>query len=406
MKKILIVGAGFLQSFVIKKAKELGYYTYAIDRDADAVGFKYADEYATINIVDKEKAYEYAKKNNIDGVLTAATDYGVLTVAYIAERLNLKAVNYASAKLVKNKYEVRSVLHSARVDDTGIAHLISDISDIENVATKIQLPVMVKPCDGSGSRGAVKVESISDFASACKLAMQSSLRGQATVEPFIVGKEYGVESFVLDGKPYILAVMKKRMTAPPYYAELGHSVPSGLETSIEEKIKKSVERAIKALNINFGSVNMDLLLTEQGTVHIIDIGARMGGNLIGSHIIPIGTGIDYIENMIRAAVNDDASFEPKRAPEPVATAIMALTPGKITATPDMSLYADDNTFIEHHLSVGDTINEYRTNLDGCGYIVCADADVEQAEQRAQSIKASIDTAILRDEFDSIIKFAE
>ena len=33
---------------------------------------------------------------------------------------------------------------------------------------------------------------------------------------------------------------------------------------------------------------MDVLVTHDGKVCIIDVGARMGGNLIGSHIIPIG----------------------------------------------------------------------------------------------------------------------
>ena len=39
MKKVLIVGAGFLQRFVIRRAKELGYYTLAVDGNPEAVGF-------------------------------------------------------------------------------------------------------------------------------------------------------------------------------------------------------------------------------------------------------------------------------------------------------------------------------------------------------------------------------
>lgn len=131
------------------------------------------------------------------------------------------------------------------------------------------------------------------------------------MEPFINGVEYGVESFVCNGEIHILAVMKKWMTKPPHYAELGHAVPSGLPVEIENKIRGCVAKAIEVLEINFGSVNMDLLLTEEGSVHIVDIGARMGGNLIGSHIIPMGTGVDYIGNIVRASVGDDVSFEPK-----------------------------------------------------------------------------------------------
>ena len=89
MKRVLIIGAGFLQNFVIKKAKNLGYYTIAIDGNPNAVGFKNADEYKTINIVDEAACLEYAKQMKIDGVLTAATDYGVLSASYVAKELGL-----------------------------------------------------------------------------------------------------------------------------------------------------------------------------------------------------------------------------------------------------------------------------------------------------------------------------
>jgi hypothetical protein len=79
---------------------------------------------------------------------------------------------------------------------------------------------------------------------------------------------------------------------------------------LEKKVKDCVRKSLVALNVNHGSVNMDLLITESGDVHIVDIGARMGGNLIGSHIIPMGTGIDYMGNMIRAAVGDKTIWEP------------------------------------------------------------------------------------------------
>ena len=393
MKKVLIIGAGFLQNFVIKKAKELGYYTIAIDGNPNAVGFKNADEYKAINIVDESACSEYAKQMNIDGVLTAATDYGVLSASFVAENLGLPGIKYSSAKRIKNKYEVRKCLFESGADDTGLSFEVSSESDVNNIINKIQFPVMVKPCDGSGSRGASRVDKSADLKTACEFAMSNSLTKKATVEPFINGEEYGAESFVLNGEVYVLGVMKKLMTKPPYYAELGHSIPSQLSPEIENKVKNCVKKAIKALDINFGSVNMDMLITKSGDVHIVDIGARMGGNLIGSHIIPIGTGVQYIENMVRAAVGDEVDFTPKTRPTPVATRLLALTPGKVKSLPDFKALENNNVIIEHHLNVGDIINEYHTNLDGCGYIVVKSNDVKQSEQIASKILCQVDAKI-------------
>ena len=97
MKKILIIGAGFLQTFVIRKAKEMGYYVFCVDGNPLADGFKFADEYQVIDITDKEKCLQYAQRNDIDGVMTAATDYGVITASYIANALNLRGVSMETA---------------------------------------------------------------------------------------------------------------------------------------------------------------------------------------------------------------------------------------------------------------------------------------------------------------------
>ena len=395
-KRLLILGGGFLQNFVIKKARELGYYVYVLDPALNSVGFQYAHEHALINIIDEEACLAYALYKKVDGVLTAATDFAVLAMSRIANEMNLPGIDYTVARIIKNKAAVRKCLYEAHADDTGYAFEINDIEQVDIILSQIQFPVMVKPCDGSGSRGASKVERKEDFKKACEYAISGSVTHRAIAEPFVIGKEYGVESFVDHGEIHVLAVMQKDMTLPPYYAELGHAIPSGLDPKLENRVKACVIKAIKALGVNHGSVNMDLLITDNGEVHIVDIGARMGGNLIGSHIIPIGTGIDYMGNMIRAAVGDKTNWEPVSKAEPVATKLLALTPGVVVKLPDMETIARElDVTIEHHLHVGDTINEYHTNLDGCGYVVCKRQTTGEAIRDAKRTKETIDQLIER-----------
>ena len=393
MKKILIIGAGFLQSFVIKKAKEMGYETLTVDADPNAVGFRYADKYEIINIVDEKACLSYAQKENIDGVLTAATDYGVLTAAYIADQMNLGGLDYEVAKLIKNKYRVRKCLYEAKVDDTEQAFEVNESTDIAFLCKKLSFPVMVKPCDGSGSRGASRVDNKSQFADACHNAMAASITHRAEVETFIVGREYGAESLIINGKVHVLSIMRKWMTEPPYYAELGHAIPTDLPYEVEERAKCCVERAIKALGINFGSVNMDMLITSEGKIYIIDIGARMGGNMIGSCIIPYGTGIDYMANMIRNAVGDEVDLTPCEHGA-VATRLLAFGDGVVKQLPDFEkIEKEFDVEIYNHLEVGQTVREYHTNLDGCGYIIAKAKNVDTAVQKAEKVLKLIEDTI-------------
>lgn len=396
MKSILILGGGFLQNFVIKKARELGYYVYCLDADSNAIGFSSANEYAVINIVDETACLQYAQEKGIDGVLTAATDFSVLTMSYIAREMKLPGINYESAKTIKNKAAVRKCLFDAKADDTGYSFEIHSMDEIPDVLPKVKFPIMMKPVDGSGSRGASKVERAEDFEKACEFAMNGSISHRAVAEPFVEGKEYGVESFVDNGEIHVMAVMQKDMTLPPYYAELGHAIPSGLPQKIEERIKSCVRKALLALGVNHGSVNMDLLIGKDGDVHIVDVGARMGGNLIGSHIILLGTGIDYMGNMIKAAVGDETCWSQVYQPVPVATKLLALQPGTIKSLPNFTLLEKEfDVKIEHHLHIGDTITPYRTNLDGCGYVVATGEDVNDAINKAAKVREVIDKTIVR-----------
>lgn len=383
MKKVLIIGAGFLQDFVIVKAKRMGYVVHTVDADPNAVGFKHADHYGVVNIVDEKACLEYARENKIDGVLTAATDYGVLTAAYIARKMGLPGLKYEVAKLIKNKYQVRKCLYENHVDDTEQAYEVHRDTNIEELANKIIYPVMVKPCDGSGSRGASRVDKAEDLKEACKYAMNGSITDRAEIETFIIGKEYGAETLVVNGEVHVLGIMQKWMTNPPYYAELGHSIPTDLKKEVEHKAKRCVENAVKALGVNFGSVNMDMLITEDGKVYIIDIGARMGGNMIGPCIIPYGKGIDYMAAMIQNAVGDPVDLSVKDHCA-VATKLLAFRDSIVTKLPDMNKVEEKfDVEIYHHLEEGMKVNEYHTNLDGCGYIVARADTQKEAVKKAE-----------------------
>lgn len=385
MKKVLIIGAGFLQDFVIVKAKQMGYEVHTVDADPNAVGFKHADYHGVINIVDEMACLEYARENKIDGVLTAATDYGVLTAAYVARELGLPGLKYEVSQLIKNKYQVRKCLFESHVDDTEQAYEVHRDSNIEELASKIVYPVMVKPCDGSGSRGASRVDKAEDLKEACKYAMDGSITDRAEIETFIVGKEYGAETLVINGEVHVLGIMQKWMTNPPYYAELGHSIPTDLKKEVEDKAVNCVKNAIKALGVNFGSVNMDMLITEDGKVYIIDIGARMGGNMIGPCIIPYGKGIDYMAAMIQNAVGDSVDLSVKDHCA-VATRLLAFEDCIVKKLPDMKeVEKKFDVEIYHHLEEGMKVNEYHTNLDGCGYIVARANSRNEAVRKAEKV---------------------
>ena len=389
-KKILVVGGGPLQTPLIKKINALGYTSLCVDKNPEAVGFQYAQMSKPIDIIDKEACLKFAKEQKIDGVLTVATDFPIETVAYIAQEMHLVGLPLATAKLVKNKYQVRKTLFENKVGSKNQFFEIDEKTDVEMLKQKIKYPVIVKPCDGSGSKSIEKVTKPEQLERAIKEAQKVSISKKAFIETFVEGKEYGVESFVVDGKPIVLGIMKKQMTLPPYYAELGHSIPSGLSFEVENRIEEVVKKAIIALGITCGSVNMDLILSKENEPYIIDVGARMGGNLIGSHIIPNATGVNVMENLAKQSVGDevDVSFKWKR---PIATRILNFTPGIIQRIGNIQDLIDGEEVLDIVLNakVGDEVHTYRTNADSCGWVVVSKRTPEETETFAEKVKEKI-----------------
>ena len=397
MKKVMIIGAGLLQTYIIKRAKELGYITVCVDGNPDAIGFKYADYCKPINIIDKEECLQYAQEMKIDGIITAATDYGVLTVSYIAKRLGLIGNSDQVCEAIKNKYMTRKILAENKVDSITEFYEITELTQVDNIAKTIEFPVIVKPCDGSGSRGINKIDSKEGLKVACEKAMEASLSKKVLIEKFIVGQEYGVESFVHKGEVNVLAILQKTMTEPPIYAELGHCSLSGLDHKVEEEIRNKVTKAIKALGITTGSVNMDLLITKNNEIYIVDIGARMGGNLIGSHIVPLSTGIDYMGSIIKESLGERIALNRSIFNKVVASRLLTLTPGRVKEVRNMEDVKTIEDVCEVVINVKEnhTIHEYKSNLDGCGYVVVRNSNAEVAKNKVLELKNEIDKRVIR-----------
>ena len=62
--------------------------------------------------------------------------------------------------------------------------------------------------------------------------------------------------------------------------------------------------ALDALHIRYGASHSELKVTEDGDICVIEIGARMGGDFIGSDLVKLSTGYDFLEATIKVAMGE------------------------------------------------------------------------------------------------------
>lgn len=190
------------------------------------------------------------------------------------------------------------------MQDAGIPcpkFLRSDESiDLDQLAD-FTFPIIVKPTDRSGSRSIMKLDSIDGVRQAIASACGTSFEKKAIVEEYLVGDEYSMETISYQGNHRLIAVTKKYTTGAPHFIETGHCQPSDLSAQIIRKATDMVFRALDALHIENSAGHSEFRVDEEGKIRIIEIGARMGGDCIGSDLVYLSTGQDYIKMVIDVA---------------------------------------------------------------------------------------------------------
>lgn len=299
MKTLAIIGASYLQLPLVYKAKEQGLHTLCFAWTEGAVCKDVADEFFPISIVEKEQILEVCREKSIDGICTIASDVAAPTVAYVAEKMGLAGNPYEVALRASNKYLMRQAFMASWIPSP---HSLKITSLDQLDGHELHFPVIVKPTDRSGSLGVAKVERRGDLAGAVTNALACSFSHEAVVEDFIDGREISVEFISYQGVHYPLQITDKVTTGAPYFVEIEHHQPAALSHGLYEKIYALTAKALEALGVNNGASHAEYKITVDGEIYVMEIGARMGGDFIGSDLVKLSTGYDYLDGVIQVAL--------------------------------------------------------------------------------------------------------
>lgn len=302
MPKLAIIGASYLQLPLYLKARELGIKTIGFAWAEGAVAKDVCNRFYDISTIEKESILKICRDETIDGILTIASDIAVPTVNYVANELKLVANSIRSGLLATNKYLMRQALKKGGLC-SPMFYNITDKTDINNLKRSLRFPVIVKPVDRSGSKGVAKVDNLENLDDAINDALKQSLIKQAIIESFIEGVEVSVETISYKGQHYILAITDKRTSGAPHFVELEHHQPSQLAEDIQNKIQQETIKALDALEIEFGASHAEFIISGN-TVYATEVGARMGGDFIGSDLVYLSTGYDFLKGIINVALHN------------------------------------------------------------------------------------------------------
>lgn len=384
-KKLAILGASYLQKPLIEKAKNLGIETHVFAWENGAVAKEISDFFYPISILDKEKILETCKKIKPDGITSIASDIAMPTVNYIASKLDLIGNTIESTVRSTDKYKMREALQEANIPCPRFSlYEKSNFSNKEN----FNFPLIVKPTDRSGSRGVTKVHSIEETNKAIFKALENSFNNRAIVEEFINSeREFSVEFISHKGNHYPLTITRKITTGAPYFTEIEHHQPAGISEKNRDKIFYLTKKILDTLNFKNGASHTEIYLLENNEIMVVECAGRMGGDFIGSHMVQLSTGFDFLHATIDVALdrfNYDVYLNNEFKPY---SGVYYIVPksGIIDSVIDNSSKFTDVVHSEFLMEIGDTVSDVIDGSDKRAGIIVYSSDVPKPIKDANEV---------------------
>jgi biotin carboxylase len=390
-ERILILGAGVMQGPALKIAGEMGLETVAADANAKAPSIPLAGRFEQVDLKDKEGIERLArslmKEGGLSGIMTAGTDFSA-AVAWAAEKLGLPGISYETALDASDKERMRRRFRAAGLpspDFVVFTGLPSQKTDIP-----FSWPAVVKPVDNMGSRGCRRVDSFDEFQEALSGALKFSRSGRVIVEEYMDGPEFSVDALVYRGEISICGLADRHIFFPPYFIEMGHTMPADLPDKEIQAMLEVFRAGVKALGIDNGAAKGDIKLTSRGPM-IGEIAARLSGGYMSGWTYPYASGVEPTRGAIRICLGKSPGrLEPEKNWTSAERAFVSI-PGKV-----LSIYGLDEVPLISgvrdlflRIEKGSSVSFPENNVTKCGNIISAAPGREEAVLSAETAARSI-----------------
>ncbi|MCP9232821.1 acetyl-CoA carboxylase biotin carboxylase subunit family protein [Mesorhizobium sp. LMG 17147] len=222
-----------------------------------------------------------------------------LTVAKLCRRFELPGPKPVSIARCSDKFTQRQFLAQAGVPVPAY-RLAANAMEVESSATEIGLPVILKPAEGSGSRGVRLCRDMDELVKHAKYMLEGAYRSQRSpkilVEEFAEGPFYDVVTM----GDAVIAVGAADFDRPPHFVPCASMFPAPLDDEEHGSITEVSLSCLRALGLGWGPGNIEVRWTNRGPL-VIEVNARLPG-WTTPRLVELAYGVDIINEHIKLAI--------------------------------------------------------------------------------------------------------
>lgn len=294
---LMVLGAGVHQVPLIRRATELGCRVVTADYLPGNVGHRLAHASVDVSTTDVEGVVGHARRLDVDGVVTVASDVAVPAAAAAARALGLPGPSPEAAATLCDKAAFRALQHRHGLPAPGFA-AVRTADEAVAAAGRLMPPLVCKPADTSGSRGITLLAEPTRAAveAAFTAAAGHARSGVVCLEEYVEGTDVSGDGFLRGGR--LLAVITSKRSRG--FVVTGHALPTTLDAAARDQVTAAVEAAAAAAGYTDGPVDFDVRRSPERAV-VIEMSPRLGGNGIPA-LAGHGTDADLLAAAVCAAL--------------------------------------------------------------------------------------------------------
>jgi ATP-grasp domain len=219
--------------------------------------------------------------------VTCWGDRYVAAAAELADRLGLRGPGAAAARVCTDKVAQRRALAPTGLNPAWRAGAAA--ADLRAAAAELGPGALFKLAHSSGGRGTTVLAADTDLDTVLKQTEHNYLDSTAfLVEELVEGSEHSVAGLVSDGTVRVLGIADKVVDGTTLRTS-GTVLTSERDPAGTELLTRAAEAAVRAVGLRTGGFHVDARLSG-GRAVVLEVGARLGGDLINSHLLPIASG--------------------------------------------------------------------------------------------------------------------
>ena len=383
------------------QARELGLRVVAVDRNPEAPGLAEAHVPEVVDFADVPAVTEVARRHGVDGVLTVSADRAVPVVAAVAESLGLPGIGTDVAHLMTHKIAMRRRLAEAGVAQPRFAGLRT-IAEARGALAHVGVPAVLKPADSGGQRGLFLLQDEDDLLAHLHVALAESATEEAIVERFHEGLELNGLVLARGGEAHVLT-LSDRLRPPGVGFGVGwiHVYPASIYGDMLEEAERLAVHAVHALGLRDGIAFPQLLVSDDGSVRVVEVAARIPGGQMADLALH-AVGVDLVEIALRQALGVEVpnGLAFPRFRRPLAIRFLTAQPGPLPTGEVRSFSGLERVRAfpgvvqaDTYLQVGETIRPVRLDGDRRGYVIATGDTSVEALERAEAAAGLLDVEV-------------